>query len=97
MCIYIYIYILIYIVLTVQLKGLMVVGIDTYHDSAKKGRSVGAFVATMNATLTKYYSRCAFQCSMEELINALKVCMQGMEPYICLYSLDIDQASMLRQ
>ena len=26
----------------------MVIGYDTYHDTAKKGRSVGAIVATMN-------------------------------------------------
>ena len=27
----------------VPLKGLMVVGYDTYHDSSKKGQSVGEF------------------------------------------------------
>ena len=31
----------------------MVVGVDTYHDSATKGQSVGGFVATLNQTLTK--------------------------------------------
>jgi aubergine-like protein len=59
------------------IKNTMVVGIDTYHDSAKKGRSVGAFVASMNQNLTRYYSRCAFQSSQEELHNALRVCMQS--------------------
>jgi len=54
-----------------QLKNLMVVGVDTYHDSAKKGRSVGAFVASLNATLTRYYSNCGFQSSHEELQNNL--------------------------
>ena len=34
----------------------MVIGYDTYHDTAKKGRSVGAIVATMNQALTKYMS-----------------------------------------
>ena len=29
---------------------------DTYHDSAQKGRSVGAVVASMNSTFTKYLS-----------------------------------------
>ena len=28
----------------VPLKGLMVVGYDTYHDSSKKGQSIGAYV-----------------------------------------------------
>jgi len=61
----------------IPIKNTMVVGIDTYHDSAKKGRSVGAFIASMNQTLTRYYSRCAFQSNHEELQNALKVCMQA--------------------
>ena len=60
-----------------QLRGLMVVGIDSYHDSAKKGRSVGAFIASMNQSLTRYHSRCAFQHNMQELMDALKLCLQG--------------------
>ena len=35
------------------LTDTMVIGYDTYHDTAQKGRSVGAIVATMNQTLTK--------------------------------------------
>jgi len=54
-----------------------VVGVDTYHDSAKKGRSVGAFVASMNQTLTRYYSNCGFQSSHEELQNNLCTFMLG--------------------
>ena len=38
------------------MKDTMVIGYDTYHDTAKKGRSVGAIVATMNQALTKYMS-----------------------------------------
>ena len=34
----------------------MVIGYDTYHDTAQKGRSVGAIVASMNQSLTKYMS-----------------------------------------
>eukprot|EP00092_Neocalanus_flemingeri_P034763 GFUD01037831.1.p1 GENE.GFUD01037831.1~~GFUD01037831.1.p1 ORF type:complete len:253 (+),score=76.73 GFUD01037831.1:50-760(+) len=34
----------------------MVIGYDTYHDTAQKGRSVGAVVASMNSTFTKYLS-----------------------------------------
>ena len=64
--------------LLLQLKNLMVVGVDTYHDSAKKGRSVGAFVASMNKTLTRYYSNCGFQSSHEELQNNLCTFMRGM-------------------
>ncbi|CAG2185706.1 AUB [Mytilus edulis] len=64
-------------VLITQLKNLMVIGIDSYHDSAKKGRSVGGVVASINPALTRYYSRCTFQHSMQELSDGLKVCMKG--------------------
>jgi len=40
----------------IPLKDTMVIGYDTYHDSAQKGRSVGAVVASMNSTFTKYLS-----------------------------------------
>ena len=54
-----------------QLKNFMVVGVDMYSDSSKKGRSVGAFVASMNENLTSYYSNCGFQSTDEELQNNL--------------------------
>jgi len=38
----------------IPLQKTMVIGIDCYHDSLTKGRSVGGFVASMNKTLTKY-------------------------------------------
>jgi len=56
----------------------MVVGIDTYHDSSKKGRSVGGFVASLNKTFTRYYSETIFQSSMQELIDGLKLAMNSM-------------------
>ena len=56
----------------------MIIGIDSYHDSAKKGRSVGGFVASLNKTFTRYYSKTVMQSSMQELIDGLKVCMMGM-------------------
>lgn len=67
-----------------QLKNLMVVGIDSYHDSSKKGRSVGGVIASMNQALTRYYSRCTFQHSMQELMDGLKVCMKGLNASIYL-------------
>ena len=33
----------------VPLKGLMVVGYDTYHDSSKKGQSIGAYAIERRA------------------------------------------------
>ncbi|XP_038059144.1 piwi-like protein 1 [Patiria miniata] len=58
-------------------KKMMVIGIDSYHDSSTRGRSVGGFVATLNDNLTRYYSRCTFQHTGQELIDGLKVCMQA--------------------
>lgn len=63
--------------LEIPLKDLMVVGYDTYHDSVRKGQSVGGFVASLNPTLTRYHSRCTFQHTGMELADGLKVCMTG--------------------
>ena len=40
----------------IPMKSTMVIGYDTYHDSAQKGRSAGALVASLNKTFTKYLS-----------------------------------------
>merc|ERR1719341_2140852 len=40
----------------IPLTDTMVIGYDTYHDTSQKGRSVGAVVASMNSTFTKYLS-----------------------------------------
>ena len=56
------------------LKDTMVIGYDTYHDTAKKGRSVGAIVATMNQTLTRYM---IFYCKELSLILLLQVHVPG--------------------
>ena len=40
----------------IPMKNTMVIGYDTYHDSAQKGRSAGALVASINKTFTKYIS-----------------------------------------
>lgn len=39
---------------------LMVIGFDTYHDSSRKGHSVGGFVASLNRYLTRWYSQVSF-------------------------------------
>lgn len=63
-----------------QLKNVMVVGIDTYHDSAKKGRSVGGVICSTNNLLTRYYSRTTFQHTGEELVNGIVTSMRGQSP-----------------
>ena len=60
-----------------QLKGTMIVGIDTYHDSSAKGRSCGGVVATTNKDFTRYYSTVTFHMSHQELQDSLKVSLNG--------------------
>ena len=49
----------------------MICGIDTYHDSAKKDSSVCAFIATINETKTRFFSRATLQATHQELSNNL--------------------------
>jgi aubergine-like protein len=55
----------------------MVVGIDTYHDSASKGRSVCGFISSTNASLTRYFSQTAFHHTGQEMANNITTCMTG--------------------
>ncbi len=45
----------------------MVVGYDTHHDTSQKGKTVGGFVCSVNAALTKWYSRVAFHQERDEM------------------------------
>ncbi|XP_078598436.1 piwi-like protein 1 [Branchiostoma floridae x Branchiostoma japonicum] len=63
--------------LEIPIKNLMVVGINCYQDSLTKGQSVGGVIASINSSLTRWYSRCTFQRSSQELIDGLKVCLQA--------------------
>ena len=40
----------------IPMKGSMVIGYDTYHDSAQNGRTAGALMASLNKTFTKFLS-----------------------------------------
>ncbi|XP_020486749.1 piwi-like protein 2 isoform X1 [Labrus bergylta] len=59
----------------VPLKQLMVVGVDVHHDTSKAHQSVMGFVASVNSSLTRWYSRVTFQTPNEELINGFRVCL----------------------
>ena len=59
----------------VPLKNVMVVGIDVYHDSLTKGKSIGGFVASLNNTLTSYFSTTTAQMSRTEMCDQLGTCM----------------------
>ncbi|GAB1601208.1 piwi-like protein 1 [Argonauta hians] len=63
--------------LSIPLNGIMVIGIDVYHDSSKGNRSIGAFVASTNNNLTRWFSRVCFQLPNQELIDGLKTCLIG--------------------
>lgn len=53
----------------------MVCGIDAYHDTSKRGASVAGFVASLNQTLTRWYSKVCFQGPGQELVDGLKTCL----------------------
>ncbi|KAM3610700.1 uncharacterized protein V6R79_007566 [Siganus canaliculatus] len=59
----------------IPLKSLMVVGVDVHHDTSKKHQSVMGFVASLNSSLTRWYSRVTFQTPTEELISGFRVCL----------------------
>lgn len=61
----------------IPLKNTMICGIDTYHDSAKKNRSVCAFIATSNPTYTKFFSRATLQETHQELSSNLLITIKS--------------------
>ena len=56
-------------------KTMMVCGMDVYHDPTRKGQSVVGFVASVNASMTRWYSRAKYQSAGQELVDTVKVCM----------------------
>ncbi|CAF90293.1 unnamed protein product [Tetraodon nigroviridis] len=56
----------------IPLKHLMVVGIDCYHDISAGKRSIGALVASMNQTMSRWFSRCVLQQKGQEIMDGLK-------------------------
>lgn len=61
----------------IPLKNVMICGIDTYHDSAKKYGSVCAFIATTNTNYTKYFSRATLQETHQELSSNLSITVKS--------------------
>ncbi|KAI1291821.1 Piwi-like protein 2 [Halotydeus destructor] len=54
------------------LKTAMIIGIDVYHDPTQRGRSVVAFVASINAAVTRWYSKVIFQEPNQEMVHTLQ-------------------------
>ncbi|KFW03842.1 Piwi-like 1 [Eurypyga helias] len=61
----------------IPLKQVMVVGIDCYHDNLAGKQSIAGFVASLNQTMTRWFSRCVVQGRGQELVDGLKVCLQS--------------------
>ncbi|NXU48963.1 PIWL1 protein, partial [Turnix velox] len=60
----------------IPLKQVMVVGIDCYHDTLSGKHSIGGFVANLNQTMTRWFSRCVVQGRGQEIVDGLKACLQ---------------------
>ncbi len=59
--------------LEIPIKKLMVIGIDVYHQTEKRFKSIAGFVSSLNHDQTKWYSKICFQMIGQELIDSLKV------------------------
>ncbi|KAF6212105.1 hypothetical protein GE061_012625 [Apolygus lucorum] len=56
-------------------QPVMLVGFDVTHDTRQKGRSVGAFVASLNMQFSRYFSAISMHVNGEELSNDISVQM----------------------
>uniref|UniRef100_A0AAR2LJ93 Piwi-like protein 1 n=1 Tax=Pygocentrus nattereri TaxID=42514 RepID=A0AAR2LJ93_PYGNA len=61
----------------IPLKQLMIVGIDCYHDTAAGKRSIGALVASLNQSMSRWFSKCVLQSRGQEIIDGLKVALKA--------------------
>lgn len=62
---------------TIPVEGLMIVGLDAYHDSLHKGQSVGAMVATLNRQCTRYFCKTEMHESKIETMRNFTVLLTG--------------------
>uniref|UniRef100_A0A182NPY6 Uncharacterized protein n=1 Tax=Anopheles dirus TaxID=7168 RepID=A0A182NPY6_9DIPT len=60
----------------IPLSGTMICGIDTYHEGKQRSNSVSAFVGSLDASFTHWYSRATVQERKEEFLNALCVSLE---------------------
>ncbi|XP_042343719.1 LOW QUALITY PROTEIN: piwi-like protein 1 [Plectropomus leopardus] len=59
----------------IPLKQLMIVGIDCYHDTTAGKRSIGALVASLNQTMSRWFSMCVLQHKGQEIMDGLKMAL----------------------
>lgn len=53
----------------------MICGVDTYHDSKTRAKSVAAFVASMNGSVTRWYSQVFIQSTEREMVDGIRAAM----------------------
>nr|AUZ94235.1 piwi [Recilia dorsalis] len=53
----------------------MICGIDSYHDSKTRSKSVAGFVASMNKQVTRWHSQVFIQSSDREMVDGLRVAL----------------------
>jgi len=56
-------------------KTMMVCGIDIYHDPDPGRPTVVGFVASTNATVTRWYSRAKFVEQGDDMVGTIKICL----------------------
>lgn len=59
--------------ISLPMKSFMIVGVDVYHDSVDRKKSCVGFVASMNATVSSWWSQTFFQSSLEEIGQKLSL------------------------
>ena len=66
----------------IPLKGTMVCGYDTHHDTTKRGRSFGAFLASLNDRFSKWFSKADAHDKLDEVSTQVAVNMiEALETY----------------
>lgn len=61
----------------IPFENVMICGSDTYHGANKTTNSVAAFVASLNHTYTKWYSKAMVQSNREELMHGLTAALES--------------------
>lgn len=61
----------------IPVSGLMIIGLDTYHDSLNKNQSVGAMVASLNKECTRFYCKTEYHDKKAEIMQSLSVLITG--------------------
>ncbi|XP_072456841.1 piwi-like protein 1 [Notamacropus eugenii] len=61
---------------SIPLTDAMFIGIDCYHDFTSRSQSVAGFVASLDTSLTKWFSCCLFQNPGQEFLDGLKICLE---------------------